>query len=67
MQCVVSSGTDKNRDVGVLYNTTVLSKLHYTLEAQLEPYAEYEAFVYARTRGGASNEMIERFTTSEGG
>ena len=45
----------------------MLSKFQYIVEAQLEPYAEYEVFVYAKTRGGASNEMIERFTTSEGG
>ena len=51
----------------MLVNAEYTSKLQYALETELEPYAEYVVFVYARTGGGYSGSMSERFTTSEGG
>ena len=58
---------DLNRGVEVLTVSEVVSELQYTVEGELEPYAEYTVSVIAETGGGVSDAVTESFTTPQGG
>ena len=58
---------DLNRDVEVFSVSENVSELQYTVEEELEPYAEYIVSVVAVTGGGVSDAVTESFITPQGG
>ena len=58
---------DLNRGVEVLSVNEIVFELQYTVEDELEPYAEYTVSVIAVTGGGVSDAVTASFITPQGG
>ena len=63
----VRTGLDLNRAVSVLSVSDIVTEVQYTLEVDVEPYAEYTVTVFAETGGGEGEAATDSFTTDEGG